>query len=344
MRKIDRFKRKVVEVVNKLGNRPRSEETLVVSGSPRSGTTWLAEMIRVIPGYKMLNEPLNLHSSVPAQNIDCLDWRTNLNVDAQVPEIEKMLRQVLEGRIGALHMWRFQSEVSVGRLAEQIVNRKVVVKMVRVNRMLSWLSSRFPVRAIISIFRHPCAVVASQMGYQANWRDATPPDKENIKTGFFGTLPDPVLDRFGDTLSEISTTAGYLAAIWSLDTYLALRGPMRGPWIVTTYENLVQDTEGEMQSILDSIGEPMPADMRQRFGQPSNSAAEDLRTEDVDVQLTKWKRNLSKAQIDAVLRVVRAFPINFYTESPLPDQKELRKAVEGARRDDPVLHTNAGTP
>jgi len=199
--------------------------------------------------------------------------------------------------------------------------------------MLPWFSARFPVRALVSIFRHPCAVVASQMAYQSGWRNATPPGEEKIKEGFFGTLPDPILERFGDTLSDVNTTAGYLAAVWSLDVCMALQGPIRGCWIVATYENLVENTELVMRSVLNSIGAPMPTGMRERFGEPSNSAAEDLKTEDVNAQLTKWRRRLNSEQVDAILQTTHAFGLDFYTEGPQPDRNRLDVLVEDASHD-----------
>jgi len=312
------------------------EDTIVVSGSPRSGTTWLAELFRELPGYKMLNEPLSLNSSVPAQSIRKLEWRTHLPLEEEAPEVERLLHRAPTGRIGIPHMWRFQASTAAGRLVESVRNRSLVVKLIRAGRMLPWFSARFPVRALVSIFRHPCAVVSSQMGYQSGWRNATPPKKEEIRTGFLGTLPNVILERFGDILSNIDTTAGYLAAVWSLDTYMTLRGPIHSSWIVTTYENMVQNAEAEMRSILGAIGEPIPANLKKRVDEPSNSAADDLKTEDVDAQLTKWKQNLSSNQIDAILRVVDAFPIDFYTESPLPDQDELDEAIEKARHEGSV--------
>jgi hypothetical protein len=312
------------------------EDTIVVSGSPRSGTTWFAELFRELPGYKMLNEPLSLNSSVPAQSIRKLEWRTHLPLEDEAPEVERLLHRALTGRIGIPHMWRFQASTAVGRLVESVRNRSLVVKLIRAGRMLPWFSARFPVRALVSIFRHPCAVVASQMGYQTGWRNAKPPKKEEIRTGFFGTLPDTILERFGDVLSDVDTTASYLAAVWSLDTHMTLRGPIRGSWFVTTYEEMVQNAEVELRSILDGIDEAVPTNLMKRVDEPSNSAAEDLKTEDIDAQLTKWERNLSNTQIDSILRVVDAFAIDFYTQDPLPDRNKLDRAVRNARHDDSI--------
>jgi hypothetical protein len=121
---------------------------------------------------------------------------------------------------------------------------------------------------------------------------------------------------------------------------MALQGPIRrGHWNVTTYENLVLDPDEEMESILELIGEPMPPAMRRRLDKPSKSASEDLKTEDIDAQLTKWRRNLSTAQIDTILRVAHAFDLDFYTEAPVPNRKELMRAVEEARCKRSAVHS-----
>jgi len=308
------------------------EDTIVVTGSPRSGTTWLAELLRELPGYKMLNEPLNLNSSPLAQQVDNLDWRTYVPPGASRPELEGMLEKALSGRVGIPHMWRFQSESGPRRLLETITNRKVVVKLIRGGRMLPWVSERFPVRAFVTIVRHPCAVVASQINHPESWNNISPSSVDHIGAAFGGQLPDTIVDQFEVLLSRIESRAGHLAALWALDTYMTLEGPIRRPWITTTYEKLVRDSESEMKRLLEFIGEPMPEGIQSRFREPSNSAAVDLRTNDIEAQLSKWRTQLHKSQIQDVLRVVEGFELDdIYSESLYPNTEALRARVEQTR-------------
>jgi hypothetical protein len=231
-------------------------------------------------------------------------------------------------------MWSFESETAVGRLWETVRNRKLVVKLIRAGRMLPWFSEQFSVRAIVSTFRHPCAVIASRLGYQEKWGIASPPPEDEIRSGFGGKLPDWILERFDTTLKKIESTAGCLAAGWCLDTYMTLQGPVRQPWIVTTYEDLVEDPEDEMRRILQALEESMPEEMKRRFDRPSGSAAEDLKTNDEIAQLSKWRSKLSDSQIGRVMKVVREFGLDdVYSKSLRPNHHALEARVQRAAAD-----------
>ena len=70
------LKKSIIQTLNR--TLPRNpEDTIVVAGSPRSGTTWLAELLRRLPGYKFLNEPLLLPNNPAAQEVG-FEWRTHI--------------------------------------------------------------------------------------------------------------------------------------------------------------------------------------------------------------------------------------------------------------------------
>jgi hypothetical protein len=312
----------------------RTQDTIVVAGSPRSGTTWLSEIIRELSGYKLLDEPLSKTSSILVQHIKDLDWRPYVSENEQAEEIRKALNNALKGRAGRSHMWRFQSETPMLRLLEHISQRKLVAKIIRANRMLPWLTSQFALRAVVSIFRHPCAVVASQVQYQPGWRNAGRSSESVLETAFCGKVPGRIVKQFGDTLSQVESTHTFLTAVWCIDTYMALERTIHAPRVITTYEDLVRHPDEETRRIFDFLDTEVPYGVEKRLRRPSDSAAEDLKISDTEAQLSKWRDALNEAQIREIMQVVEGFGLNdIYSESLYPNTEALRARVEKAQNE-----------
>jgi hypothetical protein len=272
----------------------------------------------------MIGEPLHLHSSSLAESNGELEWRTYLELKDSSESIERLLSRALTGRVGESHMWCFESTTRAGMILEVITTQKMVVKIIRASRMLPWLASTFPVRAIVSIFRHPCAVISSQLKPGTAWHGATPPIQDKLEKRFLGRLPQSIVSRFGSVLKKTDSIASYLAAVWSLDTFMALQGPIRRPWLITTYEDLVEHPKEEMSRLLKHLGEPMPSTMRDRFHTASETASTDLVLDDTKAQLSKWRSRLTDEQIEEILRVVRGFGLDFYSRDLRPDVERLK--------------------
>lgn len=303
----------------------RIEDTIVVSGAPRSGTTWLAELLRELPQYKMLNEPLRLDSSALVKDIESVEWRTYLERDARFPELRKALHKALTGKVNALWMWRFRSDHPLLMLYEHLRHRKLVVKIIRASRMLGWISDRFPVRSIVHTFRHPCAVVASRLNYQAVWREASVPSFKEIRDELGAGLPDKIWKEVQPATQHMRTTAGRLALVWAIDALCVLQHRVHRPFIVTTYEDLLLDTDTEISRIVTEIGASVTESMLERFEAPSHSASQNLETDNINKQLEKWKDRLSSDQIDEILTITHEVGIGLYTSHPTPEKPLLRK-------------------
>jgi hypothetical protein len=305
-------------------------ETIVVSGSPRSGTSWLGPLIGIAPGYCYSHEPLQLKQFPEGKRVG-LEWRTHIHPGESRSEIEDYMEKVLTGQIGK------PRPVGDGGFTKILKNRKLVVKFVRANRMLGWLNRRFPLKAILVILRHPCAVVSSQItmgdGDIGPWKNVPPPEPDKIQTHFGGRIPDDAVEKFGDLLKSIETREGTLAATWCLDQYFLFNHYLNSktvktcPWIFTSYEGLLEEGPNELKRIYREMEIEVPENMEGYMKKPSNVSSSDLNLINLERQLSKWKEKLTDEQINEISGIVKEFKLDFYTEDTRPNKKRLNKLI-----------------
>jgi len=303
------------------------DDTIVLVGSPRSGTTWLMELFETIPGYTHLFEPLN-HEWFPELLEVGFKSRSYLTKNSNWPQGEKHMEKILTGDISSIFP---QYRLELKEIMHRLLGNKLIIKLVRGNRLLPWLAEKFQLRGIVFIIRHPCAVIASQ-----------------LKTGICGynsTVPPypdifPNLERILDEAAKIDgvnygllrklggakTREEVLAINWCLDNYVPLSSTKPHPWKTLTYERLVIDGKKEIIRLFKEIGvKNIPEAAFHHLKIPSTLAPQKEHEIVVnsDQQLTKWKKILSKKQIENILNVVSEFGLGFYSEDPEPDYNNI---------------------
>ena len=264
------------------------EDTILVSGSGRSGTTWIAQALSCLPDYKLLFEPLNR---------DSLDngYQKNAFIEqvSSDPRYESRIQDVLSGRISDSSMWKLGGETTLGRIYQHVTCQKLIVKCVTTNRILPRIASQFDLCGIILVLRHPCAVVASQLRYADDWKHVNPPHPEALRTGFGGRIPDSIFEDHASVLASIETTAGVLAARWCLDTYVPLeQAPPSPPWLIVPYERLLLEKGAETKRIAEFLGADVFDAVMKQLDLPSMTTRSEDRM-NAQKQLTKWVSMLS---------------------------------------------------
>lgn len=281
--------------------------TIVMTGSPRSGTTWLSEVLHTIPRSCILHEPIN-PNAVSEVNALGLGWRPYIAPEADWPEAEEFMMRVLTGQVLNSHTARRAS------LAEILRNERWIVKFVRASRLLRWMTEKFPIRTPILLMRHPCAVVASQMRHPA-WSPTASP---LVDSRFLGAYP-----WVSDILADIETLEEVLAATWCMDYFAPLSTPKPHPWLLVTYEKLVRYGEEEIHRIFNALELEVPKSAVNYLRTPSMSVrghSPILIGEDL---LAGWTKYLSKEQVKRILHLVSAFGLDFYGEGLEPDYERL---------------------
>jgi hypothetical protein len=304
------------------------EDSILIAGTPRSGTTWLMEIIGAIPGYTFLFEPLNPIRSPPGLFKTGFHSRTYLPADVAWVEGERYLEKVFTGCLpGPPPLPKPRT------IIRRIFADKLIIKSINMTRLLPWISKRFSLRDILFIIRHPCAVVASQLqtGLCA-YVPASPEGKNSFPTintlvneaSRIINLEKNVLNR----LKKIKTIEEILAAVWCLDNYVPLSSPKPHPWKTIVYERLVKNSEKEIILLYNKLGEKMiPSSVMRRLNVPSASTilGERIRrTKNRDARLSKWTNYLSETQKKNILDIVALFALDFYSQKVEPEYKKVK--------------------
>jgi len=321
------------------------KDTIVITGSPRSGTTLLMDILGVIPGYTGLFEPLNPIYFPESTKIGFRS-RTYLPPYKDWPEGEEYLSKIFTGNLIYDSSWlqkgeylkqNFNSIISSyidqlkpEKLMHQLLGKKLIVKFVRLNKLLPWVAERFQVRSMILIIRHPCAVVASRFKpgqklpseLQQNVKPFPTPKEILNEASQIDSLNSSILKK----LKEIKTREEIITASWCLDNYVPLSCPKPYPWKVVIYEKLIKEGETEITRVFKEIGEKnIPRSAFRHLKLPSNVTQKNEKKmiAKMDAQLSKWKESLTEKQIERILSIVSAFGLDFYTKEIEPDYDNI---------------------
>jgi Sulfotransferase family len=273
-----------------LAGRFSQNSVFIQSSSPRSGSTLLSQVLRTIPQTCVLFEPEHAEF-VPAAKAAQFSQQAYVDPQTNWPAGEAFLRQVFSGRV--INKW------TVGQMTVRDIRaERMIVKLVRANRLLPWICRTFKIVPPVLLIRHPCAVVASQLKYHWNCsqRPKVPQHLEKY----------PLLKS---ALAKMQEPEEFLAADWALDQLVALNQPRPHPWITITYEELLLRPEPTLAKIAENWNVELDMDLAMsRLRRPSSTVSKSgIRG------ISGWKKDLSDKQVSRILGVAKEFGLGFYT-------------------------------
>jgi hypothetical protein len=263
---------------------------VLVAGTARSGTTWVGEILAAQRPCRVMFEPFQPHMVAAFHSYEYFHYARPHDDDAA---LESYCQLVFSGRIR--HPW-IDREVACLRPQMRLV------KEIRANLFLKWISLRFPEVRRLFVLRHPCAVVESRM--RLRW--ATDSDIAS-----FLAQPALIADFLADKLDLIASTTtdeGKHAIIWCISNLVPLRQFASGGLPLVFYEDLCLHPERELPRMLTALG--LGADdgaERDALDRPSSTTTAASGVLSRRRSLHEWQDRLGTRRIDNVLRVVEAF-------------------------------------
>ncbi len=293
---------------------------LVISGVPRGGTTWLAELLLPVPRTALVWEPLHPHH---VREYPVAGFHHDLGRIPYVPEDadwepgRAFFDDLFRGRFlpaSAVNNWVRTTIPRPGR------KHRWVYKMCRANLLLPWLVGTYPLHPIYLV-RHPLAVISSQFRHEAFDDMGTIHNLFELQR----SAHSDVFERYDHLIGAIDSRESMFANWWAITNVVPLTHPANNvAWLTVSYERLLSQPHRELDRIAQRLDVEFPPATRRRVRAASAVADPGIAgTVDAGRQLAAWRARLTAKQVAIIMEVVHSYGIDAYSLDAEPDYRRL---------------------
>jgi hypothetical protein len=282
---------------------PRTE--LLIAGSGRSGTTWLAELVNHRRDCRVLFEPFYTREVPAAAGFH---RRQYIRPGEQRPHLLDAARRILAGRERG--PW-----IDAQTTARFVYHRRIA-KEIRANLFLPWLRAHVPDMPIVLVLRHPCAVLASQrrMGWKVKVRDLL--EQPDLVADHL----EPHRDLITSLSDEDDSFVARSALLWCIENVIPLTMSRRDDLTVMFYEELVRYPEQQLARLASLINDP---ELSQLAGdavtRPSALARQWSAVQRGDDPVESWTSHIRPEEQRIVEQILTRFGLERLYPGPMPD-------------------------
>lgn len=299
---------------------------ILVSGSPRSGTTWVGKMIAASSSIGYIHEPFNPLHHPGTYGVTFPQWFMYVSEENETP-FYKPLKSTLE-----FH-YAVNAELLSIRSAREIKRIGGDWSTFTINRLLrktplmkdpiaifscDWLAKTFDMNVIVMI-RHPAAFVSSVK--RLNWEH-----------DFNGFLQQPQLmrDHLSSFASEIEKFATYqqdildrAVLLWRIMHHTILKYQQNHDnWIFLRHEDISADPMHHFTYLFKQLDIEFTNKVRGKIEEytstsnpiKSNAADFDVKRNSI-ANIKSWSKKLTPAEITYIRNKVEDISSSFYKDS-----------------------------
>ena len=277
------------------------EDTTLLAGSARAGTTWVSDIINHDGQYRYIFEPFHPNRLEITRHFRPRQYLRPGNRD---PAYLRPAEAILSGRVRSA----WTDKYNRARLAS-----KRLVKEVRGNLLLGWIHANFPKVPVVLILRHPCAVVNSQLDLEWNW---------HLDLGDFlaqDALMEDFLEPFREEISRGGSRFEQHVLLWCIENYVPLRQFREGEIHVAFYERFAVDPATEVERLFAFLGKPFDSRALASVGRPSAVSRPTSAISTGGSLVESWRTEISDGQVARAVEILSVFGLDrIYGEDPMP--------------------------
>lgn len=278
------------------------DDTVLLAGTGRSGTTWLGDIINFNNDYRNMFEPCHPGYTREYSGFHNKQYR---RPDDDDEEFHRALLAILTGSIKNPWVDQFN--------ARFLCDRRLV-KEIRANLFLKWIKINFPCVPIIFILRHPCAVANSKilLGWNPKLDDYLAQDE----------LMAEQLSQQSELIDDIKRRDDWFEKIicqWCIENYVPLNQFDRDEMHVVFYENLCRNPLEETRAVLAWLKTDYDPKVETVFSRPSELSEKHSAVVTGKDLISGWQKNIDPKLAQRAVEIMRAFNLDsLYDHRPAP--------------------------
>lgn len=276
-------------------------------GLPRSGTTWIGEVVNTSPGVKYFFEPFNFRfipEAIPHR-------QKYVHSTDQDEDFARYCRDAFAGKINHQH-YKFHLNWIYKKIPW--FPGRVTIKDVNSLLALEWIDYHINPK-IVMIMRHPCAVASSWFRLWGG------PQKE-LETLLEQLLKQPKLMRdylqpFEELMRKAQGFWQQVGVFWGAMYYVALEQQKKHPhWLVVQHEQFCQQPIQAYRQLFEKLDLPWSARTNDflSISTQKNSKNPFIPQRIPSQEAEKWKQELESWQIAEIRKFALPFGISYYLD------------------------------
>ena len=318
------------------------KEPILITGSHRSGTTWVGNIIRNLPRIYYLHEPLT-PNSITRGLFNTEIWYKYYDPEKEYENIETILNELFSGSYPFKAMFHFKNSlphtdyrnpngINDGKIDlkyfkwrinayidSKRLNKKEIIPLIKDPIALTaaeWIYHKWNSKNVVLI-RHPAAFVSSliRLNWRFNFENFT--KQPDLIDRFLGPYRSQINNPPKDFISEASL-------IWTCITKIIIEYQKLYPnWLYIRHEDLSYDPIKEYELLFEKLKLQFSNEVKKVIHSSSNfSNPSEVANSKVVHQLQRnsrdniknWKKRLNNKDINKVRDLTEHLSQSFYSE------------------------------
>ena len=284
---------------------------IFIFSSPRSGSTWLMELIVSQDNIKYVDEPLhtNRHKGY-LTNIEPT-WDEIYSSTNRKRKFHNFFKKIMAGKLHVgqqkfKHIYRGEFDYSTNRR---------VFKILRAKDLINPFEDEFSIE-VVYLLRHPIAVALSLVRENMEDRVDYYLNNEEYRKKFL----NKELIEFSNSILNDGSQFEIRILQWCLENLPPLKFLDSKNWLIISYEELVIKEEESLNKLYDQLDLEDLGALYRQVDRPSRTTAnqeaeEHINKNDKSFLIKKWQNKVSSEEIEKAFAILDKFKIDIYIRS-----------------------------